>query len=484
MTTKLRQKVSIPAGTLRDHPGGVRVLLQTIDLAMILSCFVVTAGLLLDRWDFVGLVRGNLLMLAVTGFSFLFAGDLLKLYRSWRAETRSAEIICVLQTWVVVVILLLIMAFVKQTDAIATQRYIQVWLVATPLALGLWRFALRFLVQVLRGIGFNRRRAIVVGTNPSALDLAQQIASREGEIGIHVLGMVDREPPPRDGQQGVAEFSYLGDLSRAVEMARARTVDVIYIALPLDREPEIRELVNDLADATVSVRILVPELFEPVLYNQTTRLGHLRTVSIYSTPFEDRLNERVKRIEDVVLSVVFLAISAVPMLVIAGVIWVTSGSPILFKQRRYGLGGKPVEVWKFRTMTVCEDGAQFVQATKNDPRVTPFGAFLRKTSLDELPQLINVLTGSMSIVGPRPHAVSMNEEYRKSIKFYMLRHAVKPGITGWAQVNGWRGETDTPYKMEKRVEYDLFYIKNWSLALDLRIILMTFARGFIGKNAY
>jgi putative colanic acid biosynthesis UDP-glucose lipid carrier transferase len=192
----------------------------------------------------------------------------------------------------------------------------------------------------------------------------------------------------------------------------------------------------------------------------------------------------LKRIEDIVISGIILCLIALPMLVIALAVKLTSKGPILFCQRRYGMGGEPIEVWKFRSMTVCDDGDVIVQATKNDSRVTKVGAFLRRTSLDELPQFLNVLRGDMSIVGPRPHAISHNEMYRKKIMGYMLRHLVKPGITGWAQVNGWRGETDTLEKMEKRVQYDLEYIKNWSLWFDLKIIALTALKGLSGKNAY
>jgi putative colanic acid biosynthesis UDP-glucose lipid carrier transferase len=157
---------------------------------------------------------------------------------------------------------------------------------------------------------------------------------------------------------------------------------------------------------------------------------------------------------------------------------------MLFKQRRYGLNGAVVEVWKFRSMTVCEDGETLQQAKKGDARITPLGAFLRRTSLDELPQFFNVLQGSMSVVGPRPHAVTHNEQYRQLIKGYMLRHKVKPGITGWAQINGWRGETDTLDKMKMRVEFDMEYIQNWTLWFDLKIVFFTIFRGFVGENAY
>jgi putative colanic acid biosynthesis UDP-glucose lipid carrier transferase len=212
-------------------------------------------------------------------------------------------------------------------------------------------------------------------------------------------------------------------------------------------------------------------------------LDGIPTVSVYETPFYG-VDGSLKRIEDVVLSSLILLLIAIPMVLIAIGVKLSSPGPVLFKQTRYGLDGRRIAVWKFRSMSVTEDGAHVPQAQKNDPRVTKFGAFLRATSLDELPQFINVLRGEMSIVGPRPHAVAHNEAYRKQINGYMLRHKVKPGITGWAQINGWRGETDTLEKMEGRIEHDLWYIRSWSVLLDLKIILQTVFRGFAGRNVY
>ena len=206
-------------------------------------------------------------------------------------------------------------------------------------------------------------------------------------------------------------------------------------------------------------------------------------LSIYDTPLNG-LGQWLKRLEDLVLGSIILAMISLPMLAIAIGIKLTSRGPVLFKQDRYGLDGQKIKVWKFRSMRTMENGAKVTQATKGDPRITPFGAFLRRTSLDELPQFFNVLQGSMSIVGPRPHAVAHNEEYRQLISGYMLRHKVKPGITGWAQINGWRGETDTLDKMAKRIEFDLAYIRNWSLLFDLKIVYWTIFRGFVGSNAY
>jgi putative colanic acid biosynthesis UDP-glucose lipid carrier transferase len=212
-------------------------------------------------------------------------------------------------------------------------------------------------------------------------------------------------------------------------------------------------------------------------------LQGITAISIYETPFAG-VNSVIKRLEDIFLSLFILCLIALPMLFIAIGIKMTSKGPVLFKQTRYGMEGEKIKVWKFRSMTVTEDGEKVTQATKGDKRITPFGGFLRRTSLDELPQFFNSLMGSMSIVGPRPHAVAHNEEYRKQIHGYMLRHKVKPGITGLAQINGFRGETDTIDKMEGRVHYDLQYIQTWSLKLDLKIIFLTIFKGFKSDKAY
>ena len=212
-------------------------------------------------------------------------------------------------------------------------------------------------------------------------------------------------------------------------------------------------------------------------------IGGIPVVAVCETPFYG-ISGLIKRGSDIVLASLILAATAPLMLAIAIGVKLSSPGPVLFKQRRYGLDGREILVYKFRTMTVLEDGELVTQATRNDPRVTPLGAILRRHSLDELPQFINVLQGRMSVVGPRPHAVAHNEMYRRVIKNYMVRHKVKPGITGLAQVNGLRGETDDVEKMKARVEYDLAYLRGWSIALDLRIVLMTIAVVLKRQNAY
>jgi putative colanic acid biosysnthesis UDP-glucose lipid carrier transferase len=243
------------------------------------------------------------------------------------------------------------------------------------------------------------------------------------------------------------------------------------------------DLLDSLKDTTISI-YFVPDIFIfDLIQARIDDIGGIPVVAVCETPFSG-LNGLIKRLSDIILSILILIMISPILLAVAIGVKLSSKGPVLFKQRRYGLDAEEILVYKFRSMTVAENGSVVTQATKNDTRVTQFGSFIRKTSLDELPQFINVLQGCMSIVGPRPHAVAHNEIYRKVIKGYMIRHKVKPGITGWAQVNGFRGETDTVDKMEARIEYDLDYLRKWSLALDLKIILRTILLVFKDRNAY
>ncbi len=246
----------------------------------------------------------------------------------------------------------------------------------------------------------------------------------------------------------------------------------------------MREILTMLRHCTLKIR-LVPDIFGFQLLNYSmSEIAGIPVLDINASPMEG-INRLIKAIEDRVLALVILVLISPLVLVIAIMVKLSSPGPVLFKQKRHGWDGKPINVYKFRTMVVHEDvEGQVTQASKNDKRVTRIGAFLRRTSLDELPQFYNVLQGRMSIVGPRPHAMAHNELYKDQVEAYMQRHRVKPGITGWAQINGWRGETDTLDKMQRRVEYDLYYIENWSLWLDLKIIFLTIFKGFVHKNAY
>ena len=264
---------------------------------------------------------------------------------------------------------------------------------------------------------------------------------------------------------------------------KTKHIDYVFLTYSGTQKQEILDAIKALANSTATV-YLAPNLFlADLLGSHWVTVGNIPMITINDHPFYGS-QWALKKVEDLILGGLIFVFVLPLMLVIAMAVKLSSKGPILFKQRRYGLNGEIIQVLKFRTMTTQDDGAVVVQASKNDPRITPLGKFLRRTSLDELPQFVNVLQGTMSIVGPRPHAISHNEQYRQLIQGYMLRHKVKPGITGWAQVNGLRGETETVDKMKARVDYDLYYINNWSIWLDLKIIFLTVLNGFTGKTAY
>jgi putative colanic acid biosynthesis UDP-glucose lipid carrier transferase len=373
-----------------------------------------------------------------------------------------------------------------------------VWVTITPALMATARIVLRKVQQRLRARGFNTRRYAICGVNELGLQLARNIETAP-EIGLRMEGFYDDRPEERTttavagvddpgfdtNPAGVTDPSHSrsGNLDELVIHARNGLIDIIYITFPMRAEERIREVLMKLADTTASVYI-VPDFFVfELLHARWTNINGLPAVSVFENPLYG-IDGLAKRSVDLLLGSLGLAVAAVPMLAIAVLIKLTSTGPVFFRQRRYGLDGREILVWKFRSMTCCDDGPNVQQATTDDDRVTPVGRFLRRASLDELPQLFNVLDGSMSLVGPRPHANAHNELYRSLIDGYMLRHKVKPGITGLAQVNGYRGETETLEKMEQRVACDHQYIRDWSLWMDLKILARTLGVVFSQRNAY
>ena len=375
--------------------------------------------------------------------------------------------------WLSVCFLITLALFASKQAESFSRLIIISWMIIAPILLVISRQLLTQLRMNSRG---NKVNIAVVGNNETCDNFLKHIQTLQWSW-LNLYGVYDFSPNP------LAVKTQFQSINKLIAAVKAGHINDVYIALPLLGESKIEQLLIDLADTTVSAYI-IPDLFvSNIMKSNWTNFAGLSVVSVYSAPFQG-LSGLLKRLLDIVLSMLILVIIWPLMLVIALAIKLTSKGPALFIQRRYGLDGNVISVWKFRTMSVCEDGPHLAQAQKNDVRITPLGKYLRKTSLDELPQFFNVLQGSLSVVGPRPHANAHNEEYRKRIKGYMLRHKVKPGITGLAQVNGWRGETDTLFKMEKRVEYDLEYIQNWSVGLDLKIVFLTILHGFYDKNAY
>ena len=452
-------------------PPGPGVLVQAA-----IDPLVATASLAAVVSFFGGSFDGACLILALLVFTMTFPGSLA------RSESGSAAALAldIATGWLAIVGLLLFLGWASHTLGAFDPRVILAWSLATPAAL----FAAHRLLPVvwprLLAAEGLQKTAVVAGAN----ELGRKLAARLREnpmLGQRFVGYFDDRNAGR--LPALLPRENLGALSALADYARSHTIDVIYVALPMASQPRILKLLEDLRDTTASI-YFVPDIFvSDLIQARVDSIGGLPVVAVCESPFCG-FNGVVKRASDFVLAALILLLVSPLMIAIAVGVKLSAPGPVLFKQRRYGLDGKRIVVYKFRTMTVAEDGELVRQATRNDARVTRFGAFLRRTSLDELPQFINVLQGRMSVVGPRPHAVAHNEMYRKLIRGYMIRHKVKPGVTGFAQVNGWRGETDTVDKMKRRIEYDLQYLRNWSLLLDLQIIVKTVFVVLRKDNAY
>ncbi len=414
--------------------------------------------------------------------AYYLAATTLDTYRSWRGQSVLLEIWQVGKCWIAVIFTLLLISFVTRSEHLYSRLVITTWWVLAFGAHVGFRMGLRVTLRYARAAGFNSRSAIIAGAGPVGIAVARQITGNPS-MGVRLIGFYDDHLPIGTRPAEDLPLEVIGPLDNLAVDAHMQGYDIVYFALPMGAEIRAKAIINTLTRSATEVQY-IPDIFVFNLINARIRdLGGIPTISLFESPL-DSFGKLTKRIEDMVIGSLILCLIAIPMIAIAIGIKLTSPGPVLFKQRRYGLNGQEIKVWKFRSMSVCEDDGHVAQATSDDPRVTPFGRFLRSTSLDELPQFFNVLLGSMSIVGPRPHAVIHNEQYRELIDQYMLRHLVKPGITGWAQIHGWRGETDTLEKMEQRVKYDMEYIRHWSLSLDLKIILLTVLRGFTDKNAY
>ena len=426
-------------------------------------------------------VEGYLLAGLSAVMIFGLVGRFTDIYTSWSGRPLRDEAVRVTIAWLITFLTLVFIAFITKTSEQFSRVVLVAWLLVTPILLITSRFILRKLFAHLRRLGVNNRSVAIVGMTQNGLHFARDLENRP-EYGYNVVGFYD-DRTDRIHEEVLNHYPHLGNFEDMISSARNGEWDQIYIALPVEARKRMLHLLDELSDTATPVRLLPDYFTTNLLHSKFIEIADNPVLCIYDSPFSAN-NAFIKRVEDLVLGSLILLLISPIMLAIAIAVKTTSKGPVLFKQTRYGQKGEKIRVWKFRSMTVCEDGDTVTQATRGDSRYTKIGEFLRKTSLDELPQFFNVLQGTMSIVGPRPHAVAHNEQYRSIIPGYMLRHLVKPGITGWAQVNGWRGETNTVYKMRKRVEFDLEYMREWSLWLDLKIIFLTIFRAFTDKNAY
>jgi putative colanic acid biosynthesis UDP-glucose lipid carrier transferase len=353
------------------------------------------------------------------------------------------------------------------------------WAICTPLVLWVGRLYAPHMFIRASNSGAPRK-VVIAGANRLGAKLAGKLVESPW-LNMEVLGFFDDRDSGRIPEE--CTHRVLGKLGWMRDYIARNSIDVVYITLPMTRHPRITELLQSLKDSTASV-YFVPDLTMCDLVQPRFDLVNgVPVVAVCESPFYGGRGI-AKRVSDIAISALAIALLSPVMLAVAAAIRLTSRGPVIFRQKRYGLDGKEIVVYKFRSMTVTEDGNKsYTQVTRNDARVTTVGSFIRATSLDELPQLLNVLEGTMSIVGPRPHAVAVNEQYRRLIPGYMLRHKVKPGITGWAQVNGFRGGDDIG-SMRSRIEHDLEYLQHWSLTLDLIIILKTAMVVWNDRHAY
>lgn len=471
MNTKLTESYS--SGT-RSHSG--------FDLLLVLTSFVICHKLYLGNLDFSSarfVVMATALVLTYAVFSA--AG----IYQSKRLSILHQALGRLSISWGAVVLTVVLVAFLTKIAFDVSRVWFSLSAVTSYVALVVFRVIHSLILSNSRMRGEQIQSVVIVGINDSMRSTLSRVTENPW-AGYKIVGVFGSLSDDAAGPIG--DGLYAGEVSELlgyIEAARigGAPVSQVWIVLPLSYESEIRRISEELRASSVDI-CLIPDTFGmQLLTGSLTNVAELTVVNFTDIRLRGTA-ELFKGLFDRVMAIFALIFLSPLLLAIAIAIKIDSRGSVLFSQRRFGINGSEIVVWKFRSMSVQEDGAEIRQATRNDGRVTSVGAFLRRHSLDELPQFFNVLQGSMSLVGPRPHAVSHNEEFRHKIDDYMMRHKIKPGITGWAQINGWRGETDTLEKMEQRVLFDLEYIRNWSAWLDAKIIMLTVVRAFSGKDVY
>lgn len=441
------------------------------------------AGLLIERHDVLGDSAGLIAgwVLAITAFMAFYMFHLMISARSMAWMLRQAAV-----RWLRILLVAMILVFFvlhnQVPDSVARALLLEWAAYSLPLQC-IVLAGLRMLIWRVNTAPTNRRKAIFVGLGPEAYKLAHRLM-RSPILGMEIVGYYAAQPVPSGMYPESVQLPYLGGYNDAIAHIEKNEFSVVFVAMREHERPEMATLMDKLYDSTSAIYFMPEPRLSEGFSVQGAEIAGVSLLALHETPMVGA-SRYTKRVTDVVLASLALLVLSPVMLLAALAIKLDSPGPVFYRQKRYGEGARPIMVYKFRSMRADahQDGL-LKQARKGDDRVTRVGRFLRRTSIDELPQLLNVLQGSMSVVGPRPHAESHNEFYRQKIRGYMLRHTVKPGITGWAQVNGLRGETDTLEKMERRVQYDRYYITHWSLWMDIKILFRTALMIFWDRNAY
>lgn len=397
-----------------------------------------------------------------------------RLYATNRSRTHIGEVFEIFKATIIATLIIVALTyFTRERYSRLTLGFFALYAFVLVSAT---RLAFRQMLNEIRKRGYNLKSILLIGAGELGRRVIDTIEIHR-ELGFRITGILTRHPEKVGTSiKGIAVVGQISDVESALDRSR---VDQVLIALPIEDQGLVKQLMEQLALRTVDVKV-VPDLYQYItLCGGLEEFGGLPIISLQSGPL-DGWNLIAKRLFDFLLALCAILITSPLMLVIAILIKLTGRGPVLFRQERMGMDGKTFEILKFRTMDAAAEVSGVKMAIRDDPRRTPLGALLRRNSLDELPQLFNVLSGDMSLVGPRPERPVFIEEFKRQIPKYHLRHKVKSGITGWAQVNGLRGQTS----IQKRIEYDLYYIENWSLLLDLKILVRTALGGFLSKNAY
>ncbi len=469
----------LPKGLLKEYSNVIAILMRIVDMATVFVAGWLASVLHFQQFNLpLSYYHALFLAAGITPFLFAFC----KIYVSVRGMNFVRFMFLLGQAILSLGLLLGTIAFATKTGEVYSRIWFFSWLIFAFVLLVIVRTSVLAILRWMRRHGFNERRVVILGAGTLGIQFAQTVQQALW-TGYRIVSFWDDSACDKpETLQGIPVRQTPMNLSAF--LSHDKTIDEIWIALPMRAEVRVREIMHALQQSTITTRLLL-NIFNLVLLNHSiTDIAGYPVLNIRTSPMRG-INRLVKAIEDRALALIIVMLISPLLLLISLAVKCTSRGPVFFKQQRLGWDGKIINVYKFRTMYQHQEAAgKVTQAKANDARITPLGRFLRRTSLDELPQFINVLQGRMSIVGPRPHALAHNDEYKYKIDTYMQRHHVKPGITGWAQVNGWRGETDTLDKMQKRVDYDLYYINHWSLWFDLKIIFLTFLRGFVHNNAY
>jgi len=469
-------------GFLKGHANILNLVLRLLDLSVVLLCGVLSYyySSAFETYTAAG-VNGlpghyiKVILLAAILAVLLF--PLFNVYRVWRGSSTLTEIKYLTLAWLMVGLLLSGLAFATKSGADFSRSWMGIWFASTWVSLVGSRALLRIILHWLRSSGFNHRHVVIVGTGEQAAVVADRLR-RSTWFGLEIsalFGTRNKQLP-----SWLQNKRIISDIAELREYVDGGGVDQVWISLPHSEEETIRKVISALDGSIAEIRY-VPDIFEyQLMHHSLSEIAGVPVVNISYSAI-DGMNELVKTVEDYVFAFVLLVMVSPVILLIAAGVKMSSPGPVLYRQRRVGWNGKEFTMYKFRSMPVeVEKESGPVWASKVDNRATRFGSFLRKTSLDELPQLFNVLQGKMSLIGPRPERPMFVEKYKDEIPHYMKKHLVKAGLTGWAQVHGWRGNTC----LHTRIEHDLYYIENWSLWLDIKIIIMTIFRGLVHKNAY